>query len=252
MKLFRFSAYGDILPKVVSILSVMYLCSIFCNAQVPDNYGREVSLAVDNFARHERRLLSSSDVFDVSIYPERNLVVISSQADDDHHNNYGAIVTPIDTTINYVASWKDDGMVWTWIKHPSDTILTVTWVEGARNYTVSYSPKDVLIDFSCLPNRMIESKGRWFFWQDDTVGESRDVIDTLIGLNRVDFFVKGLVGGGVINDGEEVVCYDLNALRKGRIKKYHDYGLYGKGFRGWFRHCWYSQSRIKKKKDAIE
>ena len=45
--------------------------------------------------------------------------------------------------------------------------------------------------------------------------------------------------GGFARDGEEVVCYDLNALRKGRIKKYHDYGLYGKGFRGRFRQCWY-------------
>jgi len=56
------------------------------------NYDREASKAVDNFARHERRLLSSSDVFDVSIYPERNLVVISSQADDDDHNNYDATI----------------------------------------------------------------------------------------------------------------------------------------------------------------
>lgn len=227
------------MPKVLSILSVLYLCTILCNAQVPVNYDREVSKAVDNFARHERRLLSSSDVFDVSIYPECNLVVISSQADDDDHNNYDATITPIDTSINPVASWKEDRMVWTWVKHPSDTILMVTWVEDAINYKVSYSPKDVLIDYSSLPNRMIEAQGRLFFWQDDTLGETKDVIDTLIGLNRVDYFVKGIVGGGVINDGEEVVCYDLNALRKGRIKKYHDYGLYGKGFRGRFRQCWY-------------
>ena len=87
---------------------------------------------------------------------------------------------------------------------------------------------------------MITLAGKLFFWCDDAAPQSKDIIDKLMDMGRVDFLVKeNALGWGVIDDGKEVICYDLDALSQGRIKKYHDYGIWGKGFRARLRQGWY-------------
>jgi len=205
----------------------------------PGGYDRIVELAVKDFARHEKRLLSTSDVFDVHFYPEVDKMIVSAQINDYSHNNYIAVVNPKDTTINPTTFTDEEKIVWTWVSPSSDTIMVVNWPFDADKYEVSYSLDDVSIDYSGLPNRMLEAAGKLFVWRDDTRDESREVIDRLIRLERVDFWAKGLIGWFVDNDGEETVVYDMDALRQGKIRKYHNYGLFGDGFHGWLRTTWF-------------
>ena len=58
-----------------------------------------ISVAVNNMVRHEKRFLSTTDVFDIGIYPEQNLLIVSARVDDDHHNHFSAVVSPKDTSI---------------------------------------------------------------------------------------------------------------------------------------------------------
>ncbi|MDO4999463.1 MAG: hypothetical protein Q4E27_04370 [Bacteroidales bacterium] len=91
-----------------------------------------------------------------------------------------------------------------------------------------------------MPNKIIASAGKLFFWCDEAEPKSKEIIDKLVDMERVDFLVReNALGWGVINDGEEVICYDLEALLQAKIKKYHDYGLWGKGFRARVRQGWY-------------
>ncbi len=230
------------LRRALSILSFLCLCSAVCNAQSRDSIDRAVSQVVNDLIRHEKRFLSTSEVFDISI--GNKLISVCSKANDGDHNNYRAIVSPKDTTIKPNMTSPDDNcVIWTWVSKTSDTIMTVTqscYSEG--DFETTYSLEDVQIDyFTLMPNRMIDAKGKLFVWKDDQCGESKEVVDRLVKLNRVDFWVPSVIGlYGVINDGEEFVCYDLEALFQGIIKKHHDYGLWGQGFRARLRRGWYN------------
>ena len=227
------------------IVFVLLLCATSCNPKYEiegaaiGQYDKAVSVAVNNFVRHEKRLLSKSDVFDVSIDPDGNLLVVSSEANDNVHNNYLVFVGPKDTTINPVFFVDEENLIWTWILPSSDTILVVKQTDNEK-YAVTYSPENVLFDFSRVPNRMLKSAGRLFVWRDGSCDESQEVINTLIDYECVDYCVIGVSPGWfVINDGEETICYDLEALNQGRIRKHHDYGLFGNGFRGRVRQLWF-------------
>ena len=86
---------------------------------------------------------------------------------------------------------------------------------------------------------MLEASGKLFVWQDEAYEESKAVIDTLIKLDRVDFWVKGIDGWIVDTDGEEEIYYDLDALRNGKIKKYHGWFPWGYGFQARVKRAWY-------------
>lgn len=205
------------------------------------DYDSAISVAINNMVRHEKRFLSTSDIFDIDIYPTHNLLVVSARVDDEDHNDYFAIVSPKDTTVKSKYIPEQEKLVWV-SPASKDTIMTCSdcydWY--SENYSLSFSPDDVLIDYSHLPNKMLISASKLFFWRDDARPESKEIIDKLTDMGRVELLVReNALGWGVINDGEEVVCYDLDALQKGRIEKYHDYGLWGKGFRARLRQCWY-------------
>ena len=205
------------------------------------DYEPAISVAINNMVHHEKRFLSTSDIFDIGIYPEHNLLIVSARVDDDSHNHYFAIVSPKDTTVKAEFFPEQEKLVWV-SPASKDTVMTCSdcfdWY--SENYLLSFLPDDVLIDYSDLPNKMLTSASKMFFWHDDAGPESKEIIDKLTDMGRVDLLVReNALGWGVINDGEEVVCYDLDALQKRRIKKYHNYGLWGNGFRAWLRQGWY-------------
>lgn len=208
------------------------------------DYEPAISVAINNMVRHEKRYLSTSDIFEITINPERNLLVVSAKVEDGISSHYYAIVSPKDTTVKseYIRVEDDEYKV-VWVSPASkDTIITCydCYDSHSENYSLSFSSDDVLIDYSDLPNKMLTSARKLFFWRDEAYPESKEVIDILVERGRVDFLVReSLLGWWVINDGEEVVCYDLEALLSGKIKKYHDYGLWGKGFRARLRQGWY-------------
>ena len=227
------------------ILFFCCLCVISCKPRTqstetdPGDYDEVVSVAIHNLIRHEKRFLSQTDVFDIRISSERNLLAVSAMVKGYYENKYEGIISPKDTTIEPVCFFDENELTYIWIAPPSDTILLVKQDDDAKFSEVLYSAEDVSIDYSLIPNRMIRSSQKLFVWQDTALGPSKEVIDTLSDLERVDYGVKGIIGFFVINDGEEVICYDLDALRKGRIKKYHDYGILGKGFRARLRQLWF-------------
>lgn len=204
------------------------------------DYEPAISVAINNMVRHEKRFLSTSDIFDIHLNPEQNMLVVSARVDDEHYNHYVAIVSPKDTTVK--PEYIPDKEKLVWVSPVSkDTIITCSdcfdWY--SEKYSLSFSPEEVHIDYSDLPNKMIISAGKLFFWCDEAEPKSKEIIDKLVDMERVDFLVKeNALGWGVINDGEEVICYDLEALLQVKIKKYHDYGLWGKGFRARLRQGW--------------
>ncbi len=201
------------------------------------NYDRVVSLVINDCVRHEKRFLSQTDVFSIHISPK--VLSVIPEAKDEYDINFVAIVSPKDTTIKPQRSEEGERYFYTWVSQPSDTVMLVSGTSSSEKYTVSYSLDDVIIDYIGFPNRMLKTKEKLFVWKDDAYNESADVINTLIEYNRVDYGVKMIMLVGGINDGEECLCYDMNALRQGKIKKYHDYGLWGKGFRARIRKMWY-------------
>jgi len=202
------------------------------------DYDSAISVAINNMVRHEKRFLSTSDIFEIDLYPEQNLLIVSARVDDEYHNHYVAIVSPKDTTIESKYNPEEQKLVWV-SPVSKDTVMTCSDC-FSEDYSLSYLPEEVLIDYSDLPNKVLTSANKLFLWRDDASPESKEIIDKLVDMGRVDFLVhENFIGWGVINDGEEVVCYDLDALQKGRIEKYHDYGLWGKGFRARLRQCWY-------------
>jgi hypothetical protein len=62
------------------------------------DYESVISVAVNNMVRHEKRFLSTSDIFDIYLNPEQNVLVVSARVDDEF-NHYFAIVSPKDTTV---------------------------------------------------------------------------------------------------------------------------------------------------------
>ena len=204
------------------------------------NYDRVVSLVINDCIRHEKRFLSQTDVFSIHIYPERNLLVVFSEAKDEFDVNFVAIVSPKDTTIKSQRIEEGERYFYSWVSQTSDTIMLVSGTNSLDRYDVSFSKDDVVIDYPTIfPNRMYKAKGTLFVWRDDSYDVSNEVINTLVEYNRVDYWVKDLWSWGAINDGEETISYNLNDLRQGKIRKYHDYGLWGKGFRARIRKMWY-------------
>ena len=202
------------------------------------DYDSAISVAINNMVRHEKRFLSTSDIFDIDIYPTHNLLVVSARVDDELHNHYFAIVSPKDSTVKPVFFPEEERLVWV-SPVSKDTIITCSDC-FSDDYSISFLPEEVVFDYSDLPNKVLISANKLFFWRDDASPESKEIIDKLVDMRRVDYLVReNFLGWGVINDGEEVVCYDLDALQKGRIEKYHDYGLWGKGFRARLCQCWY-------------
>ena len=233
--------------KTRIFISTLFVCGLLLPSQAMStsitvgDYEPAITVAINNMVRHEKRFLSTSDIFEVNINPERNLLVVSAKVEDSSYYQYYAIVNPKDTTVKPEFS-RDEAKV-VWVSPTSkDTIITCydCYDSHSENYSLSFSSDDVLIDYSDLPNKMLTSASKLFFWRDEAYPESKEVIDILVERGRVDFLVReSLLGWWVINDGEEVVCYDLEALLSGKIRKYHDYGLWGKGFRARLRQGWY-------------
>lgn len=233
-----------VIMKARFIVSVLLFCGLLLPSQATravitvGDYESAISVAVKNLVRHEKRFLSTSDVFEIDLYPEQNLLIISARVDDEYHNHYVAIVSPKDTTIESKYNPEEQKLVWV-SPVSKDTVMTCSDC-FSEDYSLSYLPEEVLIDYSDLPNKVLTSANKLFLWRDNASPESKEIIDKLVDMGRVDFLIReNFTGWGVFNDGEEVVCYDLEALQKGRIKKFHNYGLWGDGFRarlhrGWF------------------
>ena len=113
------------------------------------DYDSAISVAINNMVRHEKRFLSTSDIFDIDIYPTHNLLVVSARVDDEDHNDYFAIVSPKDTTVKSKYIPEQEKLVWV-SPASKDTIMTCSdcydWY--SENYSLSFSPDDVLIDYS--------------------------------------------------------------------------------------------------------
>ena len=233
-----------VIMKARIIVSVLLFCGLLLPSQATravitvGDYEPAISVAVKNMVRHEKRFLSTSDIFEIDLYPEQNLLIISARVDDEYHNHYVAIVSPKDTTVTPEYNYEEEKTVWV-SPVSKDTVMTCSgWF--LDDYRISYLPEDVLIDYSDLPNKVLTSANKLFFWRDDACPESKEIIDKLVDMGRVDFVDwENALSWGVINDGEEVVCYDLEALQKGRIKKFHNFGLWGDGFRARLRRGWF-------------
>lgn len=231
--------------KTRIIVPTLLLCGLLflpMQAMRADNivgdYEPAISVAISNMVRHEKRFLSSSDIFDIGIYPERNLLIVSARVDDEYHNHYIAIVSPEDTTLKQKYDSEEKKLIW--VSNVSkDTVMTCSDV-FSEDYSISYLLEDVLIDYSRLPNKVLSSANKLFLWHDDVCPESKEIINRLVDMGYVDFLIQeNPLGWGVYYDGEELVCYILEELQKGRIKKYHHYGLWGKGLRARIRRGWF-------------
>ena len=230
--------------KVRIILSTLLFCSLILPSQVmgaditDGDWEPAISVAINNIVRHEKRFLSTSDIFDINLYPEQNLLVVSARVDDEYHNHYLAIVSPKDTTIKPEYIHEEEKLVWV-SPVSKDTIMTCSNC-FSEDFSLSYLPDYVMIDYSELPNKVSNSANKLFYWRDEASPESKVIIDKLVDMGRVDFLSReNILGWGVLNEGDEVVCYELDALQKGIIKKFHNYGLWGNGFRARFRRGWF-------------
>ena len=231
--------------KQVAIISALILLLSACNASrenrlsfVGDSYEKDsvISVAVNNMVCHEKHFLSTSNLFHISIDTARNLLCVSAKAGYGSQNGFFAMVSPKDTTVKPI--WDDDKLIWV-LPVCKDTIIVCDGCYS-DDYQISYSPVDVQVDYRAVPNRMAISAPKMFVWRDEAFPGSEEIIDRLVSLERIDYLVQenGL-SWFVIDDGEECVCYDLEALNQGKIKKYHDYGLWGKGARARLRMGWY-------------
>ena len=203
----------------------------------PEDLDKAIETAIWNFIRHERRLLAAGDLFEINIAAAGNVLGITLLTEDD--NNYPVFVTPKDTSCIREPSQEKDWVCWI----TPDSRDTVICAKGAFSEPVpvlQFSDSTVEKDLSSVPNRMFKYKNKLFVWRDETYGDSQDVFALLLERNRVDYLAPGLSDfWGNSNDGGEHVIYDLENLRQGKIKKYHNYGLSGNGFRGRMRSLWY-------------
>jgi hypothetical protein len=225
----------------VIIISFLVLSNLYTlDAQKHDldhgDYDQAVSVAINNLVRHEKRFLSKSEVFDIRIDTAQNMLCVSAKTGYGSQNGFFAMVSPQDTTVKPI--WNEDKLIWA---SPvcKDTIIVCDDCYS-EDYQITYSLKDVQVDYRDVPNRMVILSDKRFVWRDEAFPDSKEIIDSLVALGRIEYLVReNSLSWFVINDGEEVICYDLESLTQGKVKKYHDYGLWGKGFRARFRMGWY-------------
>lgn len=225
----------------VIIISFLVLSNLYTlDAQKHDldhgDYAKAISVAVNNLVRYEKPFLSKSEVIDIRINTARNLLCVSAKGGYGSQHGFFAMVSPQDTTIKPI--WDEDKLFWV-LPVRKDTIIVCDDCYS-DDYQISFSPEDVQIDYREVPNRMVISAEKLFVWRDETFTDSEEIIDRLVSLGRIDYLVhENGLSWFVIDDGEEVICYDLESLTQGKVKKYHDYGLWGKGFRARLRMGWY-------------
>lgn len=225
----------------VIIISFLVLSNLYTlDAQKHDldhgDYDQAVSVAINNLVRHEKRFLSKSEVFDIRIDTAQNMLCVSAKTGYGSQNGFFAMVSPQDTTVKPI--WNEDKLIWA---SPvcKDTIIVCDDCYS-EDYQITYSPKDVQVDYRDVPNRMVILSDKRFVWRDEAFPDSKEIIDSPVALGRIEYLVReNSLSWFVIDDGEEVICYDLESLTQGKVKKYHDYGLWGKGFRARFRMGWY-------------
>jgi hypothetical protein len=216
-----------------SILS-FFLLLLCVSSSAQDKYSKAINMAIDNFILHERRLLATADFFGVYINPERNVLWIGEDI-----CKYPIYLSPKDTSI--VLYCNDELSPLIWYDHNSQDIILSLMDYGELNYTIIFSEDAVDMDMSMVPNCLFSQNGKLFVWDDKTRGESKIVTDTLLARNRISYELSNLpLFDFPTDDGLEVVCYDLEKLQQGRIKKYHDHGIFGKGLKGRLKSAWMS------------
>lgn len=163
--------------KARFIVSVLLFCGLLLPSQATravitvGDYESAISVAVKNLVRHEKRFLSTSDVFEIDLYPEQNLLIVSARVDDEYHNHYVAIVSPKDTTIESKYNPEEQKLVWV-SPVSKDTVMTCSDC-FSEDYSLSYLPEEVLIDYSDLPNKVLTSANKLFLWRDNASPESK-------------------------------------------------------------------------------
>ena len=197
----------------------------------PDVMEKAVRVAANDFIHHERRLSSSGDVFCVGVgidHNHNNILGIS--VIDEPSENYPVWVSPKDT--NCVLRYSDEDMYWL---DPSsgDTVIFSKNVFNDFPIELRYSESDVVFNLRSLPDRMFIVDGKVFVWGDKSDGNHDEVMKELVKRSKVDFIMEGVwPDWWAIDDGEEAVCYDFERLSRGKVKKYHSFGIAGKGLRG--------------------
>lgn len=238
----KHSISPGLIIAICLFISVTGSCAEYQSVdKMPTYYDHAVSVAVKDIVRHEKRFLSQSDMFVVSIIPQENRIHFSPSSPiiEGDHMSFVAFVSPKDTTVHPEFFQNENGLSYTWLLSSSDTILVVDERFDTGEYSVSYSLEDVVFDYSLVPNKMLAASGKLFVWRDDSCDESRAVIDTLIGLNRINFRVKGINGSSYYFDGGETVSYDLEALQQRKVKKSHGFWPWGYGFGARLRKAWH-------------
>ena len=226
----------------VIIISFLVLSNLYTlDAQKHDldhgDYDQAISVAINNVVRHEKRFLTKSEVFDIRVDIARNLLCVSAKTGYGSQNGFFAMVSPQDTTVKPI--WDEDKLIW--VSPVNKDTIIVCDVCYSVDYQICYTPEDVQVDYRDVPNRMVISAEKKFVWRDEAFPDSKEIIDSLVALGRIEYLVReNSLSWFVIDDGEELVCYDLKALTRGKVKKYHDYGLWGKGFRARLRMGWYN------------
>ena len=187
----------------------------------PDNLEKAIETAIRNYIRHERRLLATGDLFEINIVADRNELRISLLTEKD--NNYPVYITPKDTSCIIESSRKQDRICWL-TQSSRDTVICAKGAYSEPVPTLRFSDSAVEKDISSVPNRKFEYKKKLFVWRDNTCEDSPDVLSLLLERNRVDYLAPGLSSfWGNSNDGGEHVIYNLEKLRQGKIKKYHNF-----------------------------
>ena len=135
---------------VSTLLCVLVMPSQATKADINvDNFEPAISVAVNNIVRHEKQFLSTSDIFDIRLYPEQNMLVVSARANDELHNHYFAIVSPKDSAVKPVFFPEEERLVWV-SPVSKDTIITCSDC-FSDDYSISFLPEDVvLITQICL------------------------------------------------------------------------------------------------------
>ena len=220
--------------RLCLLLAVFLLVPANLLGQGPssDVMEKAVRVAANDFIHHERRLSSSSDVFSVfvSVNPYHNTELYIFVIDEPVEN-YSVWVSPKDT--NCVLRFSNEDMYWL-DPASGDTVIFSKNVFSDTPIDLRYSERDVVFNLRSLPDRMLVVDGKVFVWMDKSGGDHDEVMKELVKRSKVDFFMEGVLPDwwGATDDGEESVCYDLEKLSQGKVKKYHDFGIFGKGLRG--------------------
>ncbi|MFN8357190.1 MAG: hypothetical protein U0Y10_22230 [Spirosomataceae bacterium] len=114
---------------------------------------------------------------------------------------------------------KQDSVFSIYVENINDDVLGIG-ISGERDKIALFTKNEIDYDYRLFPTRIYEQNGKMFFWKDSTASVSKEVIDKLYALNRVDTTVyQKKFPERTIDEMQKVVHYyycknNLNSYQK--------------------------------------